>query len=46
MRQALTNETRQAILAIKEQALLDATLCYGSVHIYRAVLDDGIRTVE
>jgi hypothetical protein len=45
MKQALTDETRQAILQIKEQALLDPTLQCGSIHIYRAVLDDGIRDI-
>jgi len=46
MKQALTDETRQAILEIKEQALFDAKLLRGSIHLYRAVLDDGIRNVE
>lgn len=44
--EALTDETRQAILTIKEQALIDATLQCGSIHLYRAVLDDNVRTVE
>lgn len=46
MKSALTPETRQAILEIKEQALLDATLHCPSIHIYRAVLDDGVRSLE
>jgi len=46
MRQALTDETRQAILLIKEQVLLDPTIQCGSINIYRAVLDDGVRDVE
>jgi len=46
MKQSLTDETRQAILELKEQTLLDVTLHCGSIHIYRAVLDDSIRSVE
>jgi hypothetical protein len=46
MKQALTDETRRIILEIKEQILLDATFHCASIHIYRAVLDDGIRNVE
>lgn len=46
MKQSLTDETRQAILELKEQALLDVTLHCGSIHIYRAVLDDNIRSLE
>ena len=46
MNQALTDETRQVILELKEQTLLDATLQRGSIHIYRAVLDDDIRNVK
>jgi hypothetical protein len=45
IKQALTDETRHAILEIKEQMLLNRFQC-GSIHIYRAVLDDGIRSVE
>ena len=45
MQQALTDETRQVILTVKEQALLDPTLQCSSINIYRAVLDDGIRDV-
>jgi hypothetical protein len=43
MKQALTDETRQAILEIKEHKLLDPLLQCGSIHVYRAVLDDGVR---
>jgi len=46
IKQALTDETRQAILELKEQTLLDNTLPRGSIHIYRAVLDDGIRNFD
>jgi hypothetical protein len=46
MRQALTDETRRTILELKEQVLLDPLLQCGSIHIYRAVLDDGIRNLE
>ncbi|MCG8349038.1 MAG: hypothetical protein MI924_14805 [Chloroflexales bacterium] len=46
MKQALTDHARRAILALKEQKLRDPTLQCGSIHIYRAVLDDGIRDVE
>ena len=46
MKQALTDETRQTILELKEQALLDPLLQCGSIHIYRAVLDDGIYSLE
>jgi hypothetical protein len=46
MKQALIDETRQTILELKEQILLDPTLQCGSIHVYRAVLDDGIRNVE
>jgi hypothetical protein len=46
LRRALTAETRQAILELKEQVLLDPLLQCPSIHIYRAVLDDGIRSVE
>jgi len=46
MKQALTDETRQTILELKEQVLLDPLLQCGSIHVYRAVLDDGIRSLE
>jgi len=46
MKQALTAETRQVILELKEQTLLDPMLQCGSIHIYRAVLNNGIRNVE
>ncbi|MEN6435666.1 MAG: hypothetical protein ABFD58_07620 [Anaerolineaceae bacterium] len=45
MKQALTDETRQAIVELKEQVLLDATINCGSILLYRAVMDDGIRTL-
>ena len=46
MRKALTDETRRAILELKEQMLLDPGLQRGSIHIYRAVLDGGVRSSE
>jgi len=46
MKQALNDEARHAILTIKEQVLSDISLHCGSINIYRAVLDDGIRTTE
>lgn len=46
MKQTLTDETRRTILELKEQALLDPLLQCGSIYIYRAVLDDGIRSLE
>jgi hypothetical protein len=46
LKQALTAETRQTILELKEQALRDPLLQCGSIYIYRAVLDDGIRNAE
>jgi hypothetical protein len=46
MKRALTDETRQVILELKEQALLDPKLQCGSIYIYRAVLSDGVRNVE
>ncbi len=45
MKQALTDETRQAIVELKEQVLLDPTINCGSILLYRAVMDDGIRTL-
>jgi hypothetical protein len=46
MRQALTDETRQAILELKTQQLLDPLLKCDSIYVYRAVLEDGIRNYE
>lgn len=46
MRAALTAETRRAILALKTARALDAGLQCPSIDLYRAVLDDGVRTVE
>lgn len=46
MKQSLTDETRQAILEIKERAVLDPTVQCGSIYIYRAVLDHGIRDFD
>jgi hypothetical protein len=46
LKKALTNETRQIILELKEQILLDPLLQCASIHVYRAVLDDGIHNFE
>ena len=46
MIQALTDVTRRVILDLKEQKLHDPMLQCGSIHIYRAVLDDGVRNIE
>jgi hypothetical protein len=43
MRRALTDETRAAILAIKRETLAEADV--HGIDVYRAVLDDGVRTV-
>jgi len=44
MRRALTTETRRRILAIKEEALGVPSFQCPSIHVYRAVLEDGVRT--
>jgi hypothetical protein len=44
MKMAITPETRRVILELKEQRLADPTLRCASVDLYRAVLDDGVRT--
>ncbi|HYG56741.1 MAG TPA: hypothetical protein VD902_01545 [Symbiobacteriaceae bacterium] len=45
LRRALTDETREAILLIKE-ALLDRHGEFPSLWIYRAVVEGGVRTTE
>ncbi len=45
MRRALTDETREAILSIKEQGLARKAKV-PSIDIYRAVLDDHVRTYK
>jgi len=45
MRAALTDETRRAILTIKQAEAGNPDRC-GSIHIYRAVLQDGVRTPD
>ena len=40
---ALTDETRRAILTIKHSEITNPERC-GSIHVYRAVLQDGVRT--
>jgi hypothetical protein len=44
MRAALIPETRWAILELKEMRLADSTLACPSIDLYRAVLDDGVRS--
>jgi hypothetical protein len=46
MRAALTDDTRQLILRLKEAVFRDASLEVPSIQIYRAVLDDGVQTFE
>ena len=46
MRASLTPETRRVILELKEQRGLDSSLQCLSVDLYRAVLDDNVRTSE
>lgn len=46
MRDSLTQETRQAILALKNKRKEDASLICPSIDLYRAVLTDGVRTSE
>lgn len=46
MIEALTQETRQAILELKEQRLNDSTLQCLSIDLYRAVMADGVRTPD
>lgn len=44
MKRALNDETRAAILEIKEELLREPEAGCGSIHIYRAVLAGGVRT--
>ena len=44
MRAALTDDTRRSILQLKETVFRDPALEVPSIQIYRAVLDDGVRT--
>ena len=44
MRASLTSETRRIILALKERQVLDESLRCPSIDLYRAVLDDDVRT--
>jgi hypothetical protein len=46
MRTVLTLETRRTILELKELKLQDPSLQCLSVDLYRAVLDDGVRTSD
>ena len=44
MKKALTPETRTAILELKKKRCVDPALQCPSIDLYRAVLDDGVRT--
>lgn len=46
MRRALTAETRNSILQLKAHIHEDPTLAAFSIHLYRAVMADGVRTVD
>lgn len=46
MKDSLTDETRAAILALKEARAEDRLPAFLSVDLYRAVLDGGVRTVS
>jgi hypothetical protein len=46
MQDSLTDETRQAILALKEARAEGRLPTFLSVDLYRAVLDGGVRTVS
>ena len=46
MKMTLTPQTRMIILQLKEERVRDPTLICPSVDLYRAVLDDGVRTVD
>jgi hypothetical protein len=46
MKASLTPETQESILELKELRARDASLRCPSVDLYRAVLDDGVRTAD
>ena len=46
MRRAPTDETRTAILRLKQARAADKLRELTSIHIYRAVIDDGVRTAD
>jgi hypothetical protein len=46
MQRALDRESRAAILALKQARKADSSLKCLSIDIYRAVIDDGVRTPE
>lgn len=46
MKKALTEETRRAILELKEHRMNDRSLQCLSIDLYRAVLEDGVRTPD
>lgn len=43
---ALTNETRRTILTLKRALIERPDLACGSINVYRAVLDDGVGTLD
>ena len=46
MKQALTEETRNAILTLKQQRTTDPTLQCFSIDLYRAVMSDHVRRAD
>lgn len=46
MRRALTPETRSTIIMLKAHIHEDPSLAAFSIHLYRAVMTDGVRTVK
>ena len=46
MQAALTDQTRRTILTIKQALAARPDLRCGSIHVYRAVLDDGVTNLE
>lgn len=46
MKRALTPELRDAILRLKEARAADESLACLSIDLYRAVIEDGVRTAE
>jgi hypothetical protein len=46
MERTLTGETRRVILELKERRLRDAGITCASVHLYRAVLEDHVRSLD
>ncbi len=46
MKNVLTEESRKVILELKEKRIEDPSLNCPSIDLYRAVIDDGIRTIR